>query len=686
MEHRAEAHAMTAANVEREAARLRAEIERHNHLYYIDAAPEISDRAFDELLKKLEAIEAEHPELVTPDSPTRRVGGAPVPEFRTVEHAVPMLSIDNTYSFDEVRAWDARVRKGLNPGETVRYVVELKVDGVAVSLRYEQGILVLGATRGDGSRGDDITANIRTVRTVPLRLDIGTGPAPEVLEVRGEVFMTNAELVRLNAVRAEAEETKFANPRNATAGSLKLLDSRLCGQRRLRFAAHGLGETRGLIDPCSSYWSMLQRLRDLGLPTTPEPAVYDSIDGVIEHARTWDDRRNTLGFQTDGLVIKVDDLSQRNRLGTRSKSPRWVIAFKYSAEQAVTKITGIRVQVGKTGRLTPVADLEAVELAGTTVRRATLHNIDEIARKGVLIGDSVLIQKAGEIIPQVVRVEVEARTGDEVSFTFPTACPSCGAPVEREADEVDFRCSNPPTRCPAQLDEVIRWFAHRDGMDIDGLGEKIIAQLTAKGLVRGPADLYRLDAATLADLDRMGTKSAENLVAAIASRRERPLDRFLAALAIRHVGSRVAEILAERFVTLEALRGASLDDLAATPGLGPIVATSVFEAFRAPDFTAMLDDLLAVGVRPTPYEAAAVSSGTPSFQGMTFVITGTLPRRSRGEAEAFIKMHGGKVTGSVSKSTSYVVAGEEAGSKLDKARQLGITVLDEDGLDQLAGP
>jgi DNA ligase (NAD+) len=497
--------------------------------------------------------------------------------------------------------------------------------------------------------------------------------------------MTNAELVRLNAIRAEAEEARFANPRNATAGSLKLLDSRLCGQRRLRFAAHGLGETRGLHEQTSSYWSMLEQMRSFGLPTTPEPAVYDSIDDVIEHARTWDDKRNTLDFQTDGLVIKVDDLAQRNRLGTRTKSPRWVVAFKYSAEQAVTRITGIRVQVGKTGRLTPVADLDAVELAGTTVRRATLHNVDEIARKGVLIGDSVVIQKAGEIIPQVVRVEVEARTGEERPFTFPTACPSCGAAVEREPGEVDFRCSNPPARCPAQLDEVIRWFAHRDGMDIDGLGEKIIAQLTAKGLIRGPADLYRLEAATLADLDRMGAKSAENLVAAIASSRERPLDRLLAALAIRHVGPRVAEILAERFVTLDALRAASLDDLAATPGLGPIVAASVFETLRDPDFAAMLDDLLAVGVRASPYEAAAVAAGAPSFQGKTFVITGTLPRRSRPEAEAFIKTHGGKVTGSVSKSTSYVVAGEAAGGKLEKARQLGITVLDEDALDRLAG-
>ncbi len=421
-----------------------------------------------------------------------------------------MLSIDNTYKYDEVREWDKRVRKGLNPGEPVRYVVELKVDGVAVSLRYEQGRFVLGATRGDGERGDDITENLRTVRGIPLVLGDGH---PPLLEVRGEVYMTNSELVRLNELRRAHEETPFANPRNATAGSLKLLDPKLCGQRRLRFVSHGLGEFRGI--DVGSYSEILRLLRKLGIPVSPYNATYDTIDEVIAHAERWATQRNTLDFQTDGLVVKVDDLGQRARLGTTSKFPRWMIAFKYEAEQAVTKLVGITVQVGKTGKLTPVAELVPVPLAGTTVKRASLHNAEEILRKDVRIGDTVVIQKAGEIIPQVVRVEVEARDGTEVSFDFPRTCPSCGAPVERLPDEVDFHCTNAPSSCPEQLKEWLRWFAHRDAMDIDGLGSKLIDQLVDRGLVRTLADLYRLDEKTLADLDRMGKKSAQNLVAAL---------------------------------------------------------------------------------------------------------------------------------------------------------------------------
>ena len=663
-----------------EVARLRAEINRHNHLYYVDAAPEISDRDFDRLMKRLEELEAAHPELITPDSPTQRVGGEPLAAFATVTHAVPMLSIDNTYSYDEVREWDARVRRGLNPGEKVRYVVELKVDGVAVSLRYENGKLVQGATRGDGERGDDITANIRTLREVPLSLE---GKPPALLEVRGEVYMTNSELVRLNELRRAAGDAPFANPRNSTAGSLKLLDSRLCAQRRLRFVSHGLGESKGITTP--SYHELTRLIKAWGIPVSPHTQVFDAIDDVVKYAQEWADRRNTLDFQTDGLVIKVDDLSQRNRLGARSKSPRWVIAFKYEAEQAVTKIEGISVYVGKTGKLTPVAELTPVLLAGTTVKSASLHNADEILRKDVRIGDTVVIQKAGEIIPQVVRVEVDARDGTEKAFTFPTTCPSCGSKVVRDPGEVDFRCSNPPSRCPDQLKERVRWYAHRDGVDVDGLGTKLIDQLVDRGLVKDLADLYRLDEATLADLERMGKKSAANLVAAIDASRTRPLDRFLAGLTIRHVGSRGAEILAERFETLEALRSASLDTLASVPEIGPVVAASIHAFFQDPDNQKLLDDLHAVGVRPQPFRPARASGGALPFAGKTFVLTGTLPKRSRAEAEAIIKSHGGKVTGSVSKSTSYVLAGAEAGSKLEKARQLNIPVIDEPEFERMAG-
>lgn len=671
---------MATPDVQREAAQLREEIERHNRLYYVEAAPVISDREFDRLLKQLEALEADHPELKSPDSPTQRVGGAPLPAFESVAHAVPMLSIDNTYNYNEVREWDARVRKGLNPGEPVSYIVELKVDGVAVSLRYEHGQLVQGSTRGDGERGDLITANLRTVRNIPLSLK----DAPPVLEIRGEVYMTNAELARLNVQRAIDELPPFANPRNATAGSLKLLDPRLCAQRRMLFVAHGLGEIKG-FDVDSSWWEALLKLRDLGIPVSPLNARYDSIEKVIEHAHAWESRRNELDFRTDGLVVKLDNLGQRARLGARSKSPRWMIAFKYSAEQAVTRITGITIQVGKTGKLTPVAELVPVELAGTSVKRASLHNPDEIDRKNVRIGDTVVIEKAGEIIPQVVRVEADARDGSEQPYAFPTTCPSCGAPAVRPEGEVDVRCTSSPFQCPAQWKEWLRWFAHRDAMDIDGLGEKLIEQLVDRGLVRSLADLYQLDAPTLAVLDRMGKKSAENLVAAIAASKTRSLDRLLTGLTIRHVGTRVAEILAEHFGTLDALRSASLEALQSVPGLGPIVAASVHEYFQDEENRRQIDALNAAGVHPKPFKSTAAASGPLPLLGKTIVLTGVLPNRSRTDAERLIKLHGGKVTGSVSKATSYVVAGAEPGSKLEKARQLGITVLDEAGLEALIG-
>jgi DNA ligase (NAD+) len=663
-----------------EAARLRAELHRHNRLYYLEAAPEISDRDYDRLMARLQEIEAEHPELLVPDSPTQRVGGEPLAEFTTVVHSVPMLSIDNTYNYGEVREWDARIRRGLNVGEPVRYVVELKVDGVAVSLRYERGKLALGATRGDGVRGDDVTANLRTVRDVPLVL--GDDP-PAVLEIRGEVFMTNAELVRLNEVRLASGEKPFENPRNSTAGSLKLLDPKICGQRRLRFVSHGLGESDGVDEP--SYSAVVGKLHAWGIPTTPYLEAFDSIEDVIAHAEVWSEKRNTLDFQTDGLVIKVDDLRQRERLGSRSKSPRWTIAFKFAAEQAITKILHIGTQVGKTGKLTPVADLTPVRLAGTTVKRATLHNADEIARKDIREGDTVVIQKAGEIIPQVVRVEVEARDGSEAPFIFPTHCPSCGAPVVRADGEVDYRCSNPPSLCTTQLKTRIKNFAHRDALDVDGLGTKLIDQLVDRQLVRSLADLYRLDEPTLAELERMGEKSARNLLVALEASKHRPLDRFLTGLTIRHVGTRMAEVLAERFHTLEALRAASLQDLEGVPEVGPVVAASMHDFLHDADNVLLIDDLLAVGVGPRPVEPARTSASKLPFSGKTFVLTGTLPRRSRAEAEAIIKQLGGKTSGSVSKVTAYVLAGDEAGSKLEKARQLGVTIIDEAEFERKAG-
>jgi DNA ligase (NAD+) len=425
-------------------------------------------------------------------------------------------------------------------------------------------------------------------------------------------------------------------------------------------------------------------MKGWGIPVSPHTVRYDSIDEVIEHARRWSDQRNTLDFQTDGLVVKVDDLNQRERLGARSKSPRWTIAFKYEAEQAVTRLVGITVQVGKTGKLTPVAELEPVLLAGTTVKRASLHNADELERKDIRVGDAVVIQKAGEIIPQVVRVETDARKGDEMAFQFPTKCPSCGARVERSAEEVDYYCTNPPSRCPEQLKEWIRWYAHRDAMDVDGLGEKLIHQLVDKGLVKSLADLYRLDAATLAGLDRMGKKSADNLVAAVEASKTRTLDRLLTGLTIRHVGTRMSEIIAQRVQTLDKIRSMSLGDLEAIPEVGPVVAASIHEYFQDPDNQKLLDELQEVGVMPQPLQPVQSSGRKLAFAGLTFVLTGTLPKRTRPEAEALIKQRGGKVTGSVSKATTYVLAGEDAGSKLDKAKQLGIPVIDEAEFDRMA--
>jgi DNA ligase (NAD+) len=670
---------MAQKEIEREVAHLRSELNRHNYLYYVEAKPEISDREFDRMLARLAELEAQHPQLVTPDSPTQRVGGQPLEGFATVRHAVPMLSIDNTYSYGELREWDVRVRKGLKRDEQVRYVVELKVDGVAVSLRYQHGILVLGSTRGDGERGDDITANLRTVREVPLAL---YGCDAELLEVRGEVYMTNSELLRLNELRRAAQEPPFMNPRNSTAGSLKLLDSKLCAQRRLRFISHGLGESSGIDEP--SYFALTQLMKRWGIPVSPYTACYDSIEQVIQHAERWSEERNTLDFQTDGLVVKVDDLHQRERLGSRSKSPRWTIAFKYEAEQAVTRLLGIHVQVGKTGKLTPVAELEPVVLAGTTVKRASLHNADELERKDIKIGDAVVIQKAGEIIPQVVRVETDARQGTERRFHFPKTCPSCGARVERSGDEVDYYCTNSPARCPDQLKEWLHWWAHRDAMDIDGLGIKLIDQLVQNGLVRSLADLYRLDASQLAELDRMGKKSAENLVRELTASKHRSLDRFITGLTIRHVGTRMAEIIAARVGTLEKLRSLSLRELESIPEVGPIVAASIHDYFQDPENRQLLDDLTEAGMSPQPVKPVESRGGKVPFAGKTFVLTGTLPKRSRAEAEALIKERGGKVTGSVSKQTSYVLAGEEAGSKLEKAKQLGIPVIDESDLERMS--
>jgi len=655
---------------------LRKELRKHDYLYYILNQPEITDQQYDELFAELAKLEAEHPELVTPDSPTQRVAGRPLEGFVTVRHAIPMLSVDNTYSADELLAFDERVRKQL--GETdYQYVVEHKIDGLAVSLRYVDGVLVTGATRGDGEVGDDVTANIRTIRAIPLSLRDGEN-VPRVLEVRGEVYMPTKSFVEMNKARAKTGEPAFANPRNAAAGSLKLLDARITATRNLAFYAYGIGEVSQL--PAVDHYQTLQRFKELGLPVNPHIKRAKDIDEVIAICQSWSDKRTSLAYQIDGMVIKVNRYDQRDILGATGRSPRWCIAYKYPAERAQTVVESIAVQVGKTGALTPVANLKAVQLAGTTVKRASLHNFDEMRRLDVRPGDTVLIEKAGEIIPQVVEVRKELRPKGAEPFAVPKKCPNCDTDVVKDEEGVCVRCPNPD--CLGQWKEKLRYFAGRDQMDIEHLGIALIEQLIDSGLVRNFADLYRLRKDDLMSLDRMGEKSAQNVLAAIEASKTRPLWRFVAALGVRHVGGQSAQILADHFGSLDALMSAGQDELQVVDQVGPVMAESVYEYFRAPRHRAVIDDLLAAGVRP---QSPARKKRGGTLQGKTIVVTGTLKSFSRQQAEQAIRAAGGKASGSVSKKTDFVLAGEDPGSKLEKARQLGVEVIDEEQFVAMLG-
>lgn len=656
------------------AAQLRAEIARHNRLYYVEAAPEISDQDFDFLLKELEAIEAAFPELVTPDSPTQRVGGEPLQGFETVEHEAPMLSIDNTYSAEELRAFDERVRRGLG-GEAPEYVAELKIDGVAISVRYERGRYVRAATRGDGFRGDNVTANVRTIRAVPLKLD---GNPPRTLEVRGEVYMRRAELERLNQLREEEGEPPLANPRNATAGTLKQLDPRAVAARRLDIVFYDIVPGDRVI--YETHWETLQALRSFGLPTNKYSTFCKDLDAVMRVIDEWEQRRNKLDYEIDGLVIKVNSAAHRRRLGATSKSPRWVIAYKYPAQVARTKVNNIIVQVGKTGTLTPVALMQPVLLAGTTVKRATLHNFEELARKDVRIGDTVEIQKAGEIIPQVLRVILELRPQGAKPFPIPRICPECGGEVRKDPDGVYLRCLN--LACPAQVKERLRHFASRGAMDIEGLGPALIEQLVEVGLVRSPADLYTLEQEQLEKLERMGKKSAANLIAAIEESKKRPLSRLLNGLGIRHVGAHIADVLAAELGSMEKIMHASVDNLTGIHEIGDVVAKSVHDFFATAENRELIRRLGTCGVRLE--DEALAKTGPRPFEGKTFVVTGTLEKYSRDEIHERIKALGGRAAGSVSAKTDYVVAGDNAGSKLAKAQQLGVRILTEAEFERMA--
>jgi DNA ligase (NAD+) len=665
------------ASAEQRVRELRRLIDHHNRLYYVDARPEISDRDFDRLLEELKELEEKHPELAAPDSPTQRVGGAPIEGFRTVRHRQPMLSIDNSYNEGDLREFDRRIRKLLG-GEAITYVVEPKIDGVAIALSYEQGAFSVGATRGNGVEGDDVTHNLRTIRALPVQLP----ETPELFEARGEVYMNREDLARLNRELIAEGKEPYANPRNLAAGSLKLLDPKQCARRRLRLFAYGLGAISGVS--VQSHQQGVALLKRYGFPVNPHMEAFDAIDRVIEYCLGWAARRNDLPYDIDGLVIKVDAFEQRRRLGTTAKSPRWVIAYKFAAEQALTKLRAIEVSVGKFGTLTPVAHLEPVKLAGTTVSRASLHNADFIAGKDIRVGDMVLVEKAGEIIPYVVRAEHGARTGQEKQFHFPSTCPACGSPVERDKDGPFYRCSG--GNCSARLKEVLRAYARRAAMDIEGLGEKIIDQLVDSGLVKSIPDLYRLTLEQLVGLERMGQKSAQNLLAGIAASKGRGLGHVLAGLAIPHVGDSVADVLAGAFGAVEELRRASPERLSQISGIGPIMADSIHAYFQSELGRTTVDELTQLGVkltqeaRPQPAE-----SDGADLTGKTIVVTGTLAKYGREEIEELIRRHGGKAAGSVSKNTSYVVAGEKAGSKLDKARSLGVPILTEAEFEALIG-
>jgi len=654
--------------------KLRREIRRHDYLYYIQNQPEITDQQYDELFAELKKLEGQHPELVTLDSPTQRVAGKPIEGFAMIRHSIPMLSVDNTYNADELRAFDERVRKQLEASD-YDYVVELKIDGLAVSLRYENGCLVAGATRGDGEVGDDVTANIRTIRSVPLCLHEGE-KVPAILEVRGEVYMPTKSFTALNRARAEAGEAPFANPRNAAAGSLKLLDARVTATRNLSFFAYALGEASEPLG--EDHWHTLQRLKQLGLPVNPHIKKGKDIDEVIEICMSWADRRSKLDYQIDGMVIKINRYDQRRILGATGRAPRWCISYKFPAERAQTTVESIAVQVGKTGALTPVANLQPVLLAGTTVKRASLHNFDEMRRLDVRPGDTVMIEKAGEIIPQVVEVKKEFRPEGAEPFPVPKKCPNCGTGVVKDEEYVYVRCPNPD--CYGQLKERLRYFAGRDQMDIEHLGIALIEQLIEASLVKSFADIYRLKKDDLLTLERMGEKSAQNVLDAIEASKTRPLWRFLAALGIRHVGGQSAEVLADHFGSLDALMNAGQEELQAIDQVGPVMAESLYQYFRHPRHRTVINDLLAAGVHPQP---PAAKRRTGNLQGKTLVITGTLKDFSRSQAEQAVREAGGKTSGSVSKKTDFVVAGADPGSKLQKAEALGVEVIDEERFKRL---
>ena len=656
---------MTHAEAAARAAFLSAELHRHNRLYYVEARPVISDKDFDLLLRELQEIEAQFPDLLTPDSPTLRVGGAALEGFTQITHSVRMMSLDNTYSEEELTAFFARVQKGLGR-ESVECVIEPKVDGVAISVRYEDGVLKHGVTRGDGTTGDDVTNNLKTINTLPLRLP---KDGPQTFEVRGEVFMPKAGFAKLNQEREEAGESLFANPRNSTAGTLKLLDPKIVAKRPLDIVFYGLADASGL--PIESQNDVRKLLEAAGLPKSNLIWHADSAEGLLKAIRELDEQRKALPYETDGAVIKVNAFTDQNELGVTSKAPRWAIAYKYQPEQAETKILAVDIQVGRTGALTPVARLEPVFVSGSTVSNATLHNFEEIERKDIRVGDRVIIEKAGEIIPAVVSVKTEKRDGSEQPIVPPTHCPVCGTGVHRDEEQVVIRCPNP--KCPEVVKRRIEHFVSRAAMDISGLGESVVAQLVDVRLVGDVADLYVLNELLLARLERVGTKSIDNYLKAIETSKQQDPWRLVFGLGILHVGAGGARKLLEHFGGIDAVAKASVEELMQCPDIGEIVAVSIHAWFRDELNIQLLDRLRASGLN---FVQKAVEAASDKLTGTTWVITGTLSQERETIADT-IRSHGGKVSGSVSGKTTYLLAGADAGSKLDKAAKLGVKVLSE---------
>jgi DNA ligase (NAD+) len=658
-------------------AELRRLIRDHEDRYYVLAQPTVSDAEFDRLMAELREWESRHPELVSPDSPTQRVGGRPAEGFASIEHLVPMLSLDNAYSEDDLRAFHERVIKVLTATggapAAVAYVAELKIDGLSIALTYDDGVLVRGVTRGDGIRGEDVTGNVRTIRAVPLRLKEAV---PGRLEVRGEVYLPRASFDRVNQEREDADEPAFANPRNAAAGTMRSLDPAVVARRGLSaFVYQVVADSEGE----ASHADAMRRMRALGLPVEPHWRRCEGIDAVMEYCREWGDRRHTLGFDTDGVVIKIDDLRLRTRLGATNKFPRWATAFKFPAIQAKTRLKEIAVNVGRTGAVTPYAVLEPVLLSGSTIQMATLHNEQEIARRDIRPGDAVLIEKGGDVIPKVVGPVLAERPADAQPWEMPRVCPACGSALVRPADGVVWRCPN--TSCPARLRRSLLHFASRRALNIEGLGEALVDQLAGRGLVRDVADLYSLKADALAALDRMGAKSAQKLLDEIERSTKAEFWRVLFGLGIRHVGERGAQALAAAFPSMEALAAAPAEALQGARDIGPVVAAAVREYFDEPHNLALVGRLRAAGLQLAA--AVPARSAAPTLAGRSFVLTGGLSRMTREQAAAAITARGGRVTGSVSSRTTYVVAGAEPGSKLDKARELGVTVLDEAAFSRL---